>query len=170
MKLDLENNLSQYQVEQLLQKRPQRSTKIKLIIVGVLLTAAFVGLLIEGATNSIVYFRTASQAVEQRAFLKTSTFQIEGTVVPGSIKHISSEWIFSISSGKTVLPVHFTGTVPELFQPGIPVVLVGSFAPGNGPGHTSYLFISTQILIKHSSTYIAKYPNRVKAYVSNKNS
>jgi cytochrome c-type biogenesis protein CcmE len=168
MKLDSNPSLAiGYEIEQSLAGKAPISKKIKLFLAGILLTAAFIGLLIEGATNSIIYFRTASQAVADRASLKTSTFQIEGTVVPSSITHKSSLLIFSISSGKTVLPVHFRGTIPELFQPGIPVVLVGSFAPGNGPGHTSYLFLSSQMLIKHSSTYIAKYPNRVKAYLPN---
>ena len=52
-------------------------------------------------------------------------------------------------------PVVETGQPPQLFQPDIPVVLVGHFA---GP-----VFASDQILVDHTSQYIAKYPSRVTA-------
>ena len=56
-----------------------------------------------------------------------------------------------------VVHVANTGTPPGLFQPRIPVVVVGHFT-----SDTSDEFVSNSILIKHSSTYSAQYPNRVK--------
>ena len=53
------------------------------------------------------------------------------------------------------LAVHNTSSPPELFQPDIPVIAVGHFQ-----GDT---FVSDQILVKHSSTYIAQHPSRVTA-------
>jgi cytochrome c-type biogenesis protein CcmE len=145
--------------------RPKKagSNRFRLIGAGLILTAFFILLLYQGFTHSIVYFRTASQAVAERQSLSTSTFQIEGTVVGNTIKYEGLNIYFEISSGKTRLPVIFKGPAPQLFQPGIPVVLVGNFAKGTGPGNTSLTFLSSQMMIKHTSTYIAKYPNRVKA-------
>jgi cytochrome c-type biogenesis protein CcmE len=51
--------------------------------------------------------------------------------------------------------VHNTGSPPELFQPAIPVIAVGHFS-----GST---FVSNQILVKHTSDYIAAHPGRVTA-------
>jgi cytochrome c-type biogenesis protein CcmE len=51
--------------------------------------------------------------------------------------------------------VENAGTPPDLFQADIPVIAVGHFS-----GST---FVSDQILVKHSSTYIAAHPNRVTA-------
>jgi cytochrome c-type biogenesis protein CcmE len=42
-----------------------------------------------------------------------------------------------------------------MFKPGIPVVLEGRF--------TGDVFTSDRILVKHSETYIARNPERVKA-------
>ncbi|HUC04726.1 MAG TPA: cytochrome c maturation protein CcmE, partial [Acidimicrobiales bacterium] len=51
-----------------------------------------------------------------------------------------------------------TGSPPQLFQANIPVVVVGHFASAS-----SDEFVSNQILVKHSASYIAKYPGRVRA-------
>ena len=135
----------------------------RLIVVGTMLLCVFAFLIYEGLTNSIEYFKTASQAVSSRGVLGTSTFRIEGTVVPGSIRRKANFTYFSISSGSTEVPIVDSGTPPQLFQPGIPVVLVGHFEAGNGPGGTSTTFLSNEIMVKHSSTYIAAHPNRIKA-------
>ena len=62
---------------------------------------------------------------------------------------------FVVTSGPARLDVDNTGSPPQLFQPNIPVIAVGHFAGDR--------FVSDQILVKHSSTYIAQYPARVTA-------
>ena len=62
---------------------------------------------------------------------------------------------FVVTSGSTRLEVVNTGSPPELFQPNIPVIAVGHFQGGT--------FVSDQILVKHSSNYIAAHPGRVTA-------
>ena len=47
------------------------------------------------------------------------------------------------------------GSPPQLFQANIPVIAVGHFSGGT--------FVSDEILVKHSSTYIAQHPKRVTA-------
>jgi cytochrome c-type biogenesis protein CcmE len=143
--------------ERLLKRR-----KLRIVIVLAILLVIFGALIYEGLTNSIEYFETASQAVANRQTLGTSDFRIEGNVIGSTIKRKNEETLFSISSGKTVVPVISNGSPPQLFQSGIPVVLVGHFAKGNGPGGTSLLFLSSQIMVKHTNQYIAAHPNRVK--------
>ena len=49
--------------------------------------------------------------------------------------------------------MHNTGSPPQLFQPNIPVVVVGHFASRH-----LERFVSNQILVKHSANYIAQHP------------
>ena len=61
-----------------------------------------------------------------------------------------------VNSNGVALPVRHQGDPPELFRDSIPVVLEGRFE-----GTT---FASDRIMIKHSSTYTAKHPDRVQDY------
>lgn len=137
-----------------------RRTKRRLWAVAVVLAVALGFLLYKALTSAIVYFKTVNEAVAARGQLGSSTFQLEGVVVPGSVHHDGPDALdFAISSGSrggTRVAVHNTGAPPQLFQPNVPVVLVGHFV---GAGYT---FASNQILVKHSNQYIAAHPARVK--------
>jgi cytochrome c-type biogenesis protein CcmE len=135
--------------------RRRKKRKLRLIVAGVVLVGAFVFLLVEGISNSLNYFETVNQAVAQRATLGSSTFRLEGLVVPGTIHPTSSGVNFTVESNGVSEPVVETGEPPQLFQPDIPVVLVGHFAGS--------VFASDQIIVDHTSQYIAKYPSRVRA-------
>lgn len=112
-------------------------------------------LLYKGLTGSIDYFETANQAVAQRASLGSRTFNLEGTVVAGTVRQTSTGADFSVANAGVSVMVRNVGSPPQLFKPGIPVVVVGRFV-----GNT---FESNQIIVKHSADYIAAHPNRVGA-------
>ncbi|MGH9069703.1 MAG: cytochrome c maturation protein CcmE [Acidimicrobiales bacterium] len=114
-------------------------------------------LLFEGLTSSLNYFETANQAVAKRASLGASTFNLEGTVVAGTVRQTAQGADFTVSNSGVSVRVVNVGSPPQLFRPGIPVVLVGHFSGG---GDT---FASSQIIVKHSASYVAAHPNRVKA-------
>lgn|GEM_PF-1271054 len=133
-------------------------TKRRLIVVFCILACVAGFLLYKGLTSAVVYFKTADQALADRSSLGNSTFQIEGLVVPGSVRKTGpSSLDFAISSNKVTVRVENQGVPPSLFQSDIPVVLLGHFI-----GATD-VFSSDQILIKHSNQYIAAHPNRVRA-------
>jgi cytochrome c-type biogenesis protein CcmE len=121
------------------------------------LAVALVFLLVEGLGSSLDYFDTVSQAMAHRQTLGTQTFRLEGTVVPDTIHATDSGSDFSICQGSDVVHVANTGSPPSLFNARVPVVVVGHFT-----SETSDDFVSNSILIKHSSTYSAEYPGRVK--------
>jgi len=131
----------------------------RLAMVGVVIVAAIGFLVFKGLTSAVVFFKTANEAVAQRAALgDTTVFQLEGTVVRGSVHTGASGTVnFTISSGKVRVDVTNDGSPPQLFQAGIPVVLVGHFV-GTGDH-----FASDEILVKHSNQYIAAHPGRVRA-------
>ncbi|MHB1974428.1 MAG: cytochrome c maturation protein CcmE [Acidimicrobiales bacterium] len=134
-----------------------RRTKRRLWAVALVLAAALGFLIYKVLTSAIVYFKTTNQAVAERAQLGSSTFQIEGVVVPGTLRHrVGGTLDFSIRGGGATVPVENTGAPPQLFQANVPVVLVGHFVGG------SDTFASDQILVKHSNAYIAAHPGRVR--------
>jgi cytochrome c-type biogenesis protein CcmE len=137
--------------------RPRRRMSWRVFAVFVLLAVALVFLLVEGLGSSLNYFDTVDQALANKHSLGTQTFRLEGTVVPGTIHPTAAGSDFAICQGPHVIHVANTGSPPQLFGSRVPVVVVGHFASDASPE-----FLSNSILIKHSSTYIAQYPNRVK--------
>jgi cytochrome c-type biogenesis protein CcmE len=109
--------------------------------------------------HSLNYFDTVDQVFASRATIGTTTIRLEGVVMPRTIWRTSSGasfWITGSGNHKVFVISH--GTPPELFQADIPVVVVGHFTTSR-----STTFDGTQILVKHTSTYIAQHPHRVKA-------
>jgi cytochrome c-type biogenesis protein CcmE len=135
----------------------RRRMSWRILAVFVLLAVAFVFLLVEGLGSSLNYFDTVNQAYANRHVLGTQTFRLEGTVMPHTIHATAAGSDFAICQGPHVVHVANTGTPPGLFQPRIPVVVVGHFT-----SETSNNFVSNSIEVKHTATYTAQYPNRVK--------
>jgi cytochrome c-type biogenesis protein CcmE len=136
----------------------RRRTSRRVLVVFALLIVALVFLLVEGLGSSLDYFDTVDQALAHRVTLGTQTFRLEGNVVPGSIHATSTGTDFGLSEGAHVVQVANTGSPPQLFQANIPVDVVGHFTSETAPD-----FVSNTIMVKHSSTYIAQYPSRVRA-------
>jgi cytochrome c-type biogenesis protein CcmE len=126
-------------------------------LAGAVVVAALGFLVFQGLGNATVYFRTADEAVAQRETLGSRRFRIEGTVVDGSVVESGQNVAFRIVSKDVEVPVLHRGDPPELFKPGVPVVLEGHFS-----GAT---FSSDRILVKHSETYVADHPERVTTTV-----
>ncbi|MDP9389276.1 MAG: cytochrome c maturation protein CcmE, partial [Actinomycetota bacterium] len=126
-------------------------------LAGLVIVAALAFLLLRAVGEATVYFKTADEAVAQRAELGDRRFRIEGLVVPGSVRQAGNDVDFAIrgQQGATVDVVH-QGNVPELFQPDIPVVMEGRFSGER--------FVSDRILVKHTSEYRAENPERVREY------
>jgi cytochrome c-type biogenesis protein CcmE len=125
----------------------------RLWLAGIVVLAALGFLVFQGLGNATLYFRTADEAVAQRAELGDRRFRIEGDVVDGSVRQVGDDVSFILTSKNVEIPVRHKGDPPELFRPGIPVVLEGHFQED--------FFSSDRIMVKHSETYVAKNPERV---------
>jgi cytochrome c-type biogenesis protein CcmE len=132
-----------------------RRFRLRYVVVGAVLLGALGFLLAKGIGTALNFYLTADQAVHQRASLGERTFNLEGVVAPGSIKDTPTGVDFTVTSGPVHVAVINTSSPPELFGANIPVIAVGHFS-----GATFY---SDQILVKHSSNYIAQHPSRVTA-------
>ena len=133
----------------------RRRTRRRLWAVGAVLFGAFAFLLVEGLGSSLNYFETVDQAFHHKAMLGTQTFRLEGVVVPGTV-HRTRDGVRFVAAG-TVHRVNVVnhGNPPQLFQPDIPVVVVGHFSGTS--------FVSDQLIVDHSAQYVQQHPNRVKA-------
>jgi cytochrome c-type biogenesis protein CcmE len=131
-----------------------RSVGVIVVLIGVV-----IALLSQGLLSSLNYFETVDQVLAQRASVGTKVIRLEGVVQPGTIVRTSSGAAFTLSgTGTHRVFVNAQGSPPQLFQANIPVVVVGHFVSS-----TSLDFAGTQIMVKHSASYIAAHPNRVKA-------
>ncbi|MDQ3897153.1 MAG: cytochrome c maturation protein CcmE [Actinomycetota bacterium] len=129
------------------------TTRGRLWIAGVVVLGALGFLVFQGLGNATLYFRTADEAVAQRQQLGDRRFRIEGDVVDGSVRQVGNDVSFVLMKNDVEVPVRHRGDPPELFRPGIPVVLEGRFEGDH--------FSSDRIMVKHSETYVAKNPERV---------
>ena len=135
------------------------SSRLRTTAVLVVLAAAVLALLSQGLLHSLNYFDTVDEVLAQRAKIATSTIRLEGVVAPDTITRTSagaSFWLLGSGTHEVYVIAH--GTPPQLFQANIPVVVVGHFTTPR-----SLRFDGTQIMVKHTATYIAQYPSRVRA-------
>lgn len=135
-------------------------TRKRLWIVGLMMAVAIGLILFEGLGNATVYFKTADEAVRDKSSMGTRRFRVEGTVVDGSVHATGDGASFRIENAGVVVPVVHHGDPPELFKPGIPVVLEGHWQ-----GST---YDSDLIMVKHSEQYKAAHPTRVQGYPPSK--
>lgn len=126
-------------------RRRRRLPRPRYAVVALIFLGAIVFLLTKmgGALN---YYDTVDQALSQRATLGTEMFRLEGVVVPGSVHRTADGVDFVAEGSKDCITVINTGNPPQLFQPGIPVVVDGHFS-----GQT---FVSHQIIVDHSANYV----------------
>lgn len=110
----------------------------------------------QGLTSASLYFYNADEAVEQRADLGGKRFRLQGTVLGDSIEANDEGVEFAVAFNGVEVDVHHDGDPPELFQPGIPVVLEGRWAEGQD------WFASDTIRVKHSEQYEEEHEDRLE--------
>jgi cytochrome c-type biogenesis protein CcmE len=102
----------------------------------------------QALTSASLYFYNADEAVEQKADLDGERIRVQGLVMDDVAERPNGNGItFTIAFNGVDLPVQHDGDPPELFQPGIPVVLEGQF------GGSLEEFMSDRIIVKHSEQY-----------------
>ena len=126
-------------------KKQRRIQIILLAVVALALSTALIGYAMRDGIN---FFRAPSQIVEDPPG-PTEVFRIGGLVTEGSIVRGEGETIrFSVTDGGAVVPVTFTGVLPDLFEENQGMVGTGSYVNG--------VFEATEILAKHDETYMPK--------------
>ncbi len=121
-----------------------------LVLVGVGVVAY------QALTSASLYFYNADEAVEQKADLADKHFRLQGSVLD-DVESTSARGVtFTVRFNDVEVPVvHAEGDPPELFQPGIPVVLEGRWDPSGD------FFASDRIIVKHDPSYEADNQDRL---------
>lgn len=109
----------------------------------------------QALSSASLYFYNADEAVQQRADLGDSRFRLQGSVLD-DVEATPSGVTFTVKYNGVEIPVEHDGDPPELFEPGIPVVLEGHWAA------TGDTFQSDRILVKHSEEYQADNGERLE--------
>jgi cytochrome c-type biogenesis protein CcmE len=127
---------------------PRSRRTRRAIIAAVVCALAIIAIVVLAVTLSqnVVFFRTVSEAVEQRSSEQGDRLRVAGAVVPGTIAETRNGVRFDITDGKETIPVVHEGDAPGLFKDGAPVVCEGRWSKGAA-------FDSDRILIKHGSEY-----------------
>lgn len=107
-------------------------------------------------SSASLYFYNADEAVEQRADLGDRRFRLQGTVLGGTITGTDDGVDFTVAFNGVRVEARAKGDPPELFEPGIPVVLEGRWDP------SGEFFDSDRILVKHSEQYVADNGDRLR--------
>ena len=98
-------------------------------------------------SENVVYFRTVSEAVAERADGGgDGRLRLAGEVVPGSVTETAEGVRFEVTDGKATASVVHSGDPPDLFKEGAPVVCEGRWNDRDA-------FASDRILIRHGNEY-----------------
>ena len=135
-----------------------RRSVAALVVVAV---AAAVSLLVTNLLgDASLFFYNADEAVERRDELAGKRFTLQGTPIAApesTFFHDRPVLAFGVGFNGVVVDVVHTGDPPELFQPGVPVVLEGVWRTGPGPGpviaNDGWHFASDRMLVKHDNDY-----------------
>jgi cytochrome c-type biogenesis protein CcmE len=131
--------------------RRKRSPAAYFLLLLVVIGVGFIAL--QFLNNATLYYRNADEAVADKVSLGTKRFRVQGMVQPGVAQVGAGEVDFTIAFNGVSVSVHHQGDPPDLFKPGIPVVLEGHWQGD--------FFASDRILIKHDETYIEQHPDRL---------
>jgi len=126
-------------------RRRALGTRRQRVVAATVIVGSLGFLVFRGLTNAFDYYLTTNQAVAQRAHLGDSDFRIQGTLMPG-LRQVGTTVRFSITSHHVTVQVVSTGSPPQLFRVGMPVVLDGHWQGD--------IFSSFQIMVQHSSNYV----------------
>ena len=114
-----------------------------LVAVGAVLAV----IVVYGLGQNTMYFRSPTDIAEQKIQPGVS-IRLGGLVQQGSVAHGKGADVrFSITDGKSTVPVTFSGVLPALFREGQGVVTTGAL---NETG----TFIADEVLAKHDEKYM----------------
>jgi cytochrome c-type biogenesis protein CcmE len=126
----------------------RKQRRLVLIGSGLAVLGLAAALVLTALRDTIVFFNSPTDVVEKQ--IKPGTrIRLGGLVKPGSIERGQNLAVrFEVTDGNKVLPVAYTGILPDLFREGQGVVAEGVLEPG--------LFRADTVLAKHDETYMPK--------------
>jgi cytochrome c-type biogenesis protein CcmE len=113
----------------------------------VLAGAGGAALVVDALKDNVLYFYSPSD-LQAKHVPAGVAFRIGGLVQKGSLKRgPGAEVHFLVTDGRAVVPVEFSGILPDLFREGQGVVAAGALDPGG-------TFSASEVLAKHDERYM----------------
>ena len=129
-------------------KSLKKKRRIQIIIITLVAVVLAGGLIGFGFRDGINFYRDPSDVIAEPP-QPTETFRLGGLVVEGTlIRGESEEITFSVSDGAEVIPVTYTGILPDLFGENQGMIGTGKYINGG--------FEASEILAKHDEEYMPK--------------
>ena len=125
--------------------KPER--KRRLITVFLILISSVFGsfLIIKALDSNLDFFFTPSELYAQD-IPDNKRIKVGGMVLEGSVKRDKTNIIFEITDYKNSITINFNGIVPDLFQEGSGVVVLGYLDKD--------IILAEEVLAKHDENYM----------------
>ena len=123
-----------------------KQKRLALILGGLAVIAVAVALVLSAFNQNLVFFFSPSQIVAKEAPVGRA-FRLGGMVEEGSVKRDGIDVQFRVTDTAQVVPVRYSGILPDLFREGKGVVAQGTLGPDG-------VFQAKEVLAKHDENYM----------------
>jgi cytochrome c-type biogenesis protein CcmE len=126
-------------------KRSRRKMLVAMVIFGVSIATV---LALTAFDENLLYFYSPTQIHAGEA-PQNRSFRVGGLVVDGSVRREENSLAvqFDLTDNAEVVPVTYTGILPDLFREGQGIVAMGRL-------DSSGLFVADEVLAKHDENYM----------------
>ncbi len=129
-------------------KSLKKKRRIQIILLAFVALAVSTGLIGYALKDGINYYRSPTEVLAEPPS-ESEVFRMGGLVSDGTLVRGQSETVtFSVTDGAAVVPVAYTGVLPDLFGENQGMIGTGTYVDG--------VFQATEILAKHDEDYMPK--------------
>ena len=125
--------------------KPQRKRRLTTVFL-ILISSAFGSFLIIKALDSNLDFFFTPSELRTQNIPDNKRIKVGGMVLEGSVKREKTNIIFEITDYKNSITINFNGIVPDLFQEGSGVVVLGYLDKD--------VILAEEVLAKHDENYM----------------
>ena len=121
--------------------------KLNFILPLIVILSLISWLVFAGVKDSMVYYITVDELLEDVPDIYGQKVRVSGTVVHGSIQNeLSDSLRFTIEAGEGRLDVEYDGIIPDIFTDGVEAVVEGKLSSDN-------VFVADLLLAKCPTKY-----------------
>ena len=123
-----------------------KQKRLALILGGLVVLSAAVALVLTAFNQNLVFFFTPTQITSKEAPIGR-VFRLGGMVEMGSVKRDGVNVSFRVTDTAEIVPVAYSGILPDLFKEGKGVVAQGTLGDDG-------VFRAKEVLAKHDENYM----------------
>ncbi len=127
----------------------RKQRRLYFVVLGVLAVGAAAALVLTALREDVAFFFSPSEIVEAKVTTDGRRIRLGGLVEQGSIAREGAIVRFNITDGAHMVPVMYSGLLPDLFREGQGVVTEGKLGKDG-------VFQASEVLAKHDENYMPK--------------